>query len=186
MVNYLWTNLFKKEGQEENQLTVLKKNILFQTLSRKDLRFVHSILHERSFRAGEVIFQQGNLGTGMYLIIKGSVDIIIRDTDSSKQISNQDLQVAHLVSEDFFGEISLVEENSKRSATAIAAEDTLLVGLFKPDLMELLERNPTTGAKVILQLAKVLGRRLRETTNKIEHLKKELKILVEIQKKKEA
>lgn len=181
-MNYLWVNFFKKTGKEESYLNMLGKNILFQNLNKKELQFIHTIIHERSYRTGEVIFHQGNLGTGMYMIIKGSVDIVIKDIDHLNKTDYQDLQVAHLVSEDFFGEISLVEDNSKRTATAIAVEDTLLAGFFKPDLMELLERNPTIGAKVIFQLAKVLGRRLRETTNKITHLKKELKVLVEIQK----
>ena len=178
----LWINMFKKTNKEESFLSILGKNMLFQTLSKKELQFIHSIIHERSYRAGEVIFQQGNLGTGMYMIIKGSVDIMVRDIGPSVKGEEKYLQVAHLVSEDFFGEISLVEDHSKRTATAVAVEDTLLAGFFKPDLMELLDRNPSIGARVIFQLAKVLGHRLRETTNKITHLKKELKVLVDLQK----
>ncbi len=48
----------------------------------------------------------------------------------------------------------------------------MLIGFFKPDLMEILERKPEMGAKIMFQLATVLGRRLLETTEKITLLTK--------------
>ena len=182
MVSDLWVNLFKKNNEEDNYLTVLKKNILFETLDKTELHFISKAVHERSYRTGEVIFHQGTLGTGMYVIVKGSIDIFTKDTDMANKTPTQNVHIAHLISEDFFGELSLVEENSKRTATAIAAEDTLLIGFFRPDLIEILDRNPTVGGKIAFQLAKVLFRRLQATTDKVTHLKKDLKVLVELQK----
>lgn len=182
MVSDLWINLFKRNNQEDSHLTVLRKNVLFETLDKTELHFISKTVHERNYRTGEAIFRQGNLGTGMYLIVKGSVDIFTKDKDITSKTPVQDVHVTHLVSEDFFGELSLIEENSKRTATAIAAEDTLLIGFFRPDLMEILEKSPMIGGKIVFQLAKVLLRRLQATTDKIVHLKKDLKVLVELQK----
>ena len=182
MVSDLWTNLFKKNNQKDNYLTVLKKNILFETLDKTELHFISKTVHERNYRTEETIFHQGNLGTGMYVIVKGSVDIFTKDKDLTSKTPVQDVHVAHLVNEDFFGELSLIEENSRRTATAIAAEDTLLIGFFRPDLIETLDKSPTIGGKIVFQLAKVLLRRLQATTDKIVHLKKDLKVLVELQK----
>ena len=53
----------------------------------------------------------------------------------------------------------------------------MLVGFFKPDLLEVLERSSDTGVKVVFRLAEFLGRRLKETTDKISQLKKEIRLL---------
>jgi CRP-like cAMP-binding protein len=74
-----------------------------------------------------------------------------------------------------------VEDAGRRSATSVASEDTVLIGFFKPDLLEILERSPGTGVKVVFRLAEVLGRRLKETTEKISQLKKEIRLITEMQ-----
>ena len=47
----------------------------------------------------------------------------------------------------------------------------MLIGFFKPDLEDILERNPAMGVKILFQLSSVLGRRLLETTERITLLK---------------
>jgi CRP-like cAMP-binding protein len=78
---------------------------------------------------------------------------------------------------DFFGELSLVEEGGRRSATATAKNETTLIGFFKPDLLEILERNPNAGVKIALRLGEVLGCRLRETNDRVSVLEDQLKQL---------
>ena len=53
----------------------------------------------------------------------------------------------------------------------MATERSVLVGFFKPDLEDILERNPAMGVKILFQLSTVLGRRLLETTERITQLK---------------
>jgi CRP/FNR family cyclic AMP-dependent transcriptional regulator len=180
-VNFLWDNIFKKLERQEDVVTILSQNILFRNLSKKELHFIEKIIHIRKFRAGETIFKQNENGVGMYIIIKGSVNISIIDDVFLEGDKEKEVVVARLESGDFFGELSLVEDVSRRSASATAVEDTSLIGFFKPDLLEILERSPDAGVKVVFRLAEVLGRRLKETTDKISHLKKEIRLLGELQ-----
>jgi CRP/FNR family transcriptional regulator, cyclic AMP receptor protein len=179
-VNYLWDNIFKKLERQQDITTILSNNILFRNLTRKELKFIENIIHIRKFRAGEIIFRQNETGVGMYIIVKGTVDISIIDDIFLERDKEKEVIVTRLESGDFFGELSLIEEVSRRSASATAAEDTVLIGFFKPDLLEILERSPSTGVKVIFRLAEVLGRRLKETTEKITQLKKEIRLLTEL------
>ena len=181
MVNFLWENVFRKAEREQDVLTILGQNILFRNLTRKELKFIEKIVHIRQYRGGEVIFRQNESGVGMYIIAKGSVEISVTDDLSPAQSKGREVIVTRLEAGDFFGELSLVEEGGKRSATAYAAQDSVLIGFFKPDLLEILERSPATGVKVVFRLAEVLGRRLKETTEKITALKKEIVLLTEIQ-----
>ena len=77
---------------------------------------------------------------------------------------------ATLQSGDFFGEMALLD-NEPRSATAIAIEPSKLVGFFKTDLLTLMNRDPKSGNKIMLDLSRVLGERLRQTNAELAKLK---------------
>lgn len=178
MVNYLWENLFRHDKKTQSIRQSLKENILFKNLNPRELHFIQTIVHERHYRAGETVFRQGELGVGMYIIVHGRIDISMLDTHSNSEGNSvREIFVTRLETGDFFGELSLVEEEGRRNATAVASEDCILIGFFKPDLMSILDRNPTTGVKVVFRLAEVLGRRLKDTTDRISQLKAELKLM---------
>ncbi len=169
-MNYLWDNLFRKSKKDEEVRSRLASNILFKDLTSKELRFVEQIVHVRSYHAGEHVFRQGEVGVGMYMIMSGRVEIFIDDADPVKETSAE-IFITQLLANDFFGELSLVEENGRRTASAICRDETVLIGFFKPDLMEIVKRSPIVGIKILFRLAEVLGRRLKETTEKVSDLR---------------
>ena len=176
MADFLWKNYFKQTTEEKEINAILKENILFADLSSKQLKFVTNIVHLRKYRTGEVVFRQGEVGVGMYIIASGHVNITAEETrvDKNENENENGIIITKLASGDFFGELSLVEENGRRSATAIAEEDTSLIGFFKPDLLEILERKPGVGVKIALRLGEVIGRRLKETTDRVSILEEQL------------
>lgn len=179
-VNYLWDNLFRRGKKVDDVRSVLRDNILFQDLGERDLRFVESLVHVRRFHAGEPIFRQNDVGVGMYLIAKGRIEIFVSDPNSlGKDDENRDIFITQLTANDFFGELALVEDNGRRTASASARDESLLIGFFKPDLTEILDRNPEAGIKICLRLAEVLGKRLKETTEKVSELRRAIKDLRE-------
>lgn len=177
MVNYIWENFFRKDAAELTELEVLRNAYIFGTLSQKELRFLKETVHVRTYRPGEVVFRQGELGIGMYIVVKGAIEIFVESVNETGE--PQTMMVTRLSAGDFLGELSLIESNSRRTATAMASEETTLIGFFKPDLMEIIERQPATGIKIVVRLGEVLGRRLKETTTKVSELKRELKRLGE-------
>lgn len=171
-MNFIWDNLFRDTGERKGLRESLRQNILFQDLDPLELRLLQRIVNVRSYRAGEPVFKQGEAGVGMYIILSGSVDIITQEIDITTGRSHTS-PVTLLKAKDFFGELALVEREGRRSATAIAHENAVLIGFFKPDLIEIIDRNPTAGVKILMRLAEVLGTRLHQTTAKISELKKE-------------
>jgi len=164
-VNIFWDNLFKGDRKEKNVFTALKNNILFKDLNNYELSVLQNIINVRNYQKDEVIFRYGEAGVGMYIIVSGSVDINLDSRFITK-----------LREGDFFGEIALVEEHGRRTANAISAEETILVGFFKPDLIEMTARNPAAGVKILMRLAQVLGTRLLETTALIRTLRRDAKL----------
>ncbi len=175
MMQILWENILTKNRREGDLHSFLHKSFLFQDLNVNEVRFLKQIVHLRHFQAGETIFKQGELGVGLYLIFDGSIDIILKDLKLEAQDSpSPDIFITRLNKGDFFGELSLVEEPSYRSASAIATQKTTLIGFFKPDLLQVMQRNPATGNKICLRLSEILGKRLRQTTEKMSQLAAEL------------
>lgn len=187
MINLLWENLFRKDERSQKIPHLLSQNKIFSTLTRKELKVVQELVHERHYRAGEAIFRQGEIGIGMYIIAKGGVDISVIELEEGISNDNfNEILITKLKKGDFFGEISLVEDNGKRTAHAAASEDSILIGFFKPDLNVILQSHPSIGSKITMNLAEVVGRRLKSTTEKISQLRNEMKMLTELQRPNES
>lgn len=166
----LWQNIFRRRSETSDLPTVLGQVPIFADLNRRERNLVSTMLHIRRYEPEEVVFMQGQPGTGMYILLSGKVNISLH----YKQEDQIDL--ATLQTGDFFGELSLLDE-SPRSATAVTEGATELAGFFRPDLMDLLEQNPSLGIKVVLSLAEVLGERLRSTNAELQGLRSQLLLL---------
>jgi len=141
----------------------LRSNLLFRDLSPRELQYLATLVYERTYEKGETVFRQNDRGFGMYVISRGKVEI--RNAGRHGESALTTLEAGS-----FFGELSLIERENIRTASAIAVERTTLVGFFKPDLMAILESKPTTGVKILFQLSTVVGQRLLETTQRLKAL----------------
>lgn len=170
-MNYIWENVFRNQSKTSTLRERLKQNLLFSDLNVFELKLVEKIVNVRHYRPGESIFKQGEVGVGMYIIMSGTVNIHIEELQptTSQSITTH---VTQLKTGEFFGELALVENEGRRSASAISHDECVLIGFYKPDLFEIIERNPSAGVKILLRLGEVLGFRLRETTARITELKK--------------
>lgn len=161
--HFIWRDLFKKKKPLQSLQDTLQNNILFSTLTRAELRYLSNFVYERVYQTNEAIFRQNDRGLGMYLISKGRVAI-------KTQSSQNELLVTTLGEGSFFGELALIDGNHNRTASAYSLEKCTVIGFFKPDLEEIIERKPAMGVKIMSQLCVVLGRRLLETTEKLSQI----------------
>jgi CRP-like cAMP-binding protein len=71
--------------------------------------------------------------------------------------------------------MGLLEDFNRRSATVVAHENTVLLGIFKPDLENMLEIYPVIGAKFLRETALIMANRMGQLTKEIMALKRKLK-----------
>lgn len=153
----LWEPIKKREKEDTDDITSILKSIpIFSDLSGRELREVEKIIYHRYYGEGEFIFRQGHPGLGMYIIVNGSVRIVDESGESGKNI------IAILTKGDFFGDLALLDE-SPRTASAVACEASEILGFFRPDFIDLLYRKPRMGIKILFQLARIIGERLKKT-----------------------
>ena len=154
--NRLKTLLNKIRGKEGKIIPALRTVPIFEGLTFRDLRKIELIVHERTFMPDEVVFYERQPGTGMYVVKKGLIRL-------TKTMSGERITIAELGEGEFFGEMSLLEEYP-RSAQATAVLKTEVLGIFRPDLLDLIKRHPKLGSKILMRLSKRLAYRLRKTT----------------------
>ena len=160
-MNKLWENIFKLRQKNTDEIDKILLNIsVFQDLKHRELRTIKRILHRREYRKDELIFQQGDVGLGMYIIVKGTVEIVC---NPGRYI------LAELSDGDFFGELALLDD-APRSATAVTKTPCTLLGFFKPELLDIINRNPKLGGKILFRLAWTIGERLKSTNEQLREM----------------
>ena len=130
-------------------IELLPKTSLFGGVEKVDLDSFIETLSERSYRAGENIFEEGETTEDSYLILEGEVKVIIGGRAVEKFYPGM-----------FFGIIAQVGI-PKRLATAIADTDIVLAVIPKMTLYLLEKDNPKLFGKIILNEARDLARALK-------------------------
>jgi uncharacterized membrane protein len=134
------------------KLELLRAISLFEGLADDDLRALAQTLGERSARAGEMIFHQGEAATTMFIVADGHVNIHLPG-EQSRRISLKDITQG-----EYFGELSLFD-HMPRSASAVATTDVTLLELSADTLSRYLETRPAAAMAIL----RVMTQRLRAT-----------------------
>lgn len=144
-----------------DSIEVLKRSPLFQQLDTGDLEILLSHMRRESYPPERMLFDQGDPGDTMYLIVEGKIRIFIRDQDG------REIEIAEYGADDIFGELSTLDEKI-RSAAAQALGPLEVLLLQRQELIGAIEQRPQIG----LAMMRSLARRIRATTTKVEERKR--------------
>lgn len=147
------------------RLERLRSLSLFVDLTPAELRTIDGFLHERDYLKNEVIFDEGDEGQAIYIVLEGEVLIC-------RQGKGEEGRLALLTPGKFFGELALLDDEP-RAAQAVAATDCRLAVFFRADFIGLLDTHARVASKIGRQLARHIGRRMRELAlraNELQHL----------------
>jgi CRP-like cAMP-binding protein len=136
------------------KIEMLKNIPIFHELTHKEILEVDELLHERIYEKDEIIFEEGDPGHGIFIIVSGK----LRADPSHKLLKNAvlDFGPGELV-----GELSLFDQ-APRTAKVVAVERTVTVALFQAEFSSLLLKNKNVGVKVLVEIARTLSRRARQ------------------------
>jgi HEAT repeat protein/uncharacterized membrane protein len=148
-------------GERSNVLSVIEKAIFlkavpsFTSMTTEQLRILATAAEEYTYLSGEIIFEDGDPGDSMMIIVSGRVGI------ESKR-GRAFVRIETFKAKDSFGEFTVFDAQP-RTARAIAVEDCLILIIRRDVLLDLMRRYPDMSFEII----KLLSRRLRETTAKM-------------------
>jgi CRP/FNR family cyclic AMP-dependent transcriptional regulator len=140
------------------KLDDLRSVPLFRGLDDEAARELRHLLTVRNVAAGTPLFHRGDPGETMFLIEMGLVRISVKDADGHDAI------LAELGSGEFFGEMAIVDGQS-RSADATVMKDSKLAVLAAEDFRSLVRKKP----HIALEMLTALTYRLRRTDSLLRH-----------------
>ncbi len=128
--------------------------VLCKTLTPAQAEEILAVTRPRSVPAGNIVFREGEEGSGLFLLLKGSVEVVKQSPNGIAQ------QLATVDAPSVLGEMSLVSER-RHSATVRATTDCEFRVLAREDFLRLLGRDNLAAHKLVGAIAEVLARRLR-------------------------
>jgi CRP-like cAMP-binding protein len=139
--------------------TLLARNPLFKGVESDQLRALVGLMQRQTYKAGVVLFEKGDPGETLFVIVAGRARIFMRDA--------QDNEIDFRIYEsgDIFGEFSLLDEQP-RSAAVAALEDLDVFVLQRVDFLHFIESRPIVG----LMMMRSLAERIRYTTLYLEKI----------------
>jgi len=133
----------------------LRQVDLFEELGAADLKRLAQIAHERTYRDGETIYEQGKPGVALFLLRAGLVEITRRTR------SGDELPLAMLEPPASFEELAAMGCEVVRWSSARAHGPVTLVALGRPDLDVLSRTAPAIANRILRKLAEITARRLQ-------------------------
>ena len=159
--NPIWSYIFKSKRDEPTLVDLLGGLLIFEGLSRGQLKTVSRVLHERAYGEGEMVFNEKEPGAGLYIIKTGRVAV------TKHMERGEPMVLAEFVAGNFFGELALIDE-IPRSATATVVEPGILLAFPTPDLDRLVARQPQLAVLILKNLARLVARRLLQANRNFE------------------
>ncbi|MGC7879933.1 Crp/Fnr family transcriptional regulator, partial [Desulforudis sp. 1190] len=134
----------------------LKRISLFAALPPEALKSVASIVRERRYAKGRLIFVEGEPGDGVFLLQEGRIKLTRQTPDGREHI-------LHYVNPgEVFAEIVLFDGGTY-PATAEVVEDARVGVILNPDFDDLIVKHP----ELALAMLRIMSRRLRTAQEKV-------------------
>ncbi len=140
------------ENSPQTNAQLLDDSHWGEDFSWEQLQIISHYFKPYAASTGTLIFEEGELGASMGIIVKGAIGIY----KSNRLIST--LRVGRT-----FGEMSVIDAQP-RSATARAEGDTIFLSLDKASMLTLANRNPALAFKILWNISRALSQRLRLTS----------------------
>ena len=129
---------------------------VFSTLEHDDLERIAELAVPRDYEPGQIVFREGDASDTCYIVRSGRARAVREHPDG------RTITLATFGSGDIFGELAMFEDEL-RSATVEAVQRTSAVAVLGPDMRRLMVEHP----QIAIRLLAALGRRLRETNDRL-------------------
>ncbi len=106
-----------------------------------------------NFKEGDIIFNEGDKGQHLYLILNGEIDIY-------KYMEGRNIVIATIKKGDVFGEMAILDDEIRTASAQVISESAQLMQVTKEHFIDQIKKNPT----FIFNILKNLSKRL-ETIN---------------------
>ncbi len=137
----------------------LSRSPVFEMLSPAELAALAKLCRSVSWRAGEVVFREGDPGASLFVLTAGEVEVL-------SQHRGVDKVMAVLAAPAAFGEMALLDREA-RSATVRTRTEAEALELTAEAFTAFRKRSRDGFTFVVINVARILSSRLRETSQRL-------------------
>jgi len=144
----------------------LGQTLLGAGLQPDEVALLESLMVERRFAKGQVVFRRGDPGDSMCVSLRGQIGIWL-PAEEHDGGAGRDRRMVSFAPGVVFGEIGLLQ-GRPRSADAIAEDDALVLELPREQYEKLAAEHPVLLGKLLLNIGLLLASRVRALTDELE------------------
>jgi CRP-like cAMP-binding protein len=145
-----------QDPERKRRIALLERSPVFAGLSRRLLGRLTTVLFEKAYAPGEVVFEEGDPGKALFIVLEGQV-AITRTRPGGVQM------LVTLGPGESFGELALIDE-LPRSAAARVTEASRLLILYRSHFDALVEGGQRGVALVVMKnLLQILASYVRRS-----------------------
>jgi CRP-like cAMP-binding protein len=138
---------------------ILQRSDLFAGLKDMYLDLILMVCEEISYLAGDTVFHEGDVGNALYIVAQGAVEVVLEPRSEDEA----SIAVASMGPNSTFGEVTLVERESRRTATVRCRSDAQLIRIDRERLLRVCRDYPEIGFQVMQRIAAELATKLRSS-----------------------
>ena len=135
----------------EQEVEILRRIPLFANVESAKLKLMCFASERVTYKSGQSLFEQGDVGDAAFIIIEGAADVIVT--------REAPLVVAQVGKDDIVGEIAILVD-IPRTATVTATSDLTTLKITKDLFFRMITDFPEMGVEIM----RVLAQRLEQTT----------------------
>lgn len=102
-----------------------------------------------NFKAGDIIFNEGDIGQHLFLILNGDIEIY-------KYMEGRNIVLATIKKGDVFGEMAILGDEKRTASAKVVSETAQLMQVTKEYFIEQIKKNPTFVFNILRNLSKRL------------------------------
>jgi uncharacterized membrane protein len=119
---------------------------MFEHLNEDDRVALAKVIDELKVPANHTLFQAGDPGDSLFIVMNGEIELFIKDT------AGQKIVLTTAESGDMFGELAMLD-TGPRTATALALSESEVLVLDRDDLVLLFQRKPEAALHMLAALS---------------------------------
>ncbi len=135
--------------EHARRVALLERAPLFAGLSRRQLGRLAARFFEKGYEPGDVVFQEGDHGAALFVILEGAVVVTHGEPDGQNVLHTLGLGAC-------FGELALIDDAPRSASARVTAPSRLLI-LYKTDFDALVEGNRRIALVVMRNLLRALA-----------------------------
>jgi diguanylate cyclase (GGDEF)-like protein len=135
---------------------LLSNIAIFQGQDCADLDRISAEMTQREYKAGEMVFREGDPGDELFIVIKGAVAIFVTDQEGKEVV------LAEVRAGSYFGEMSIIDQ-SPRSAACRVLEDGVFLAFHADSFRRISHTMPVSAVRIMNLMLTIIVERLMKT-----------------------